>query len=382
MKPSFMLLRSWVVLATALFCASSFLSADPYSRTENMVVDAFNEVIERDPNRREMARYVNWVETEDARYHTLVSQLRKDYHWLLDDAYRTHADRFADNPYVAKQWVKEAFRDILNREPGKLELKNYATVCVDEKLSQRALRVLIYEDYEVGEWDDGDALGGRENWGHGSVDVEEVIREAYLDILNREPDESGLRSYRRLMLDEGWTEARVRHHIANSDEALWEQNSVIVIRAYEDMLGRKPSEREIEAEVKVVIQKRWNEADYRRHIRKSREYQYDRPRKIINEAYLSVMLRDADPSAYSGLRKAIVEQGWDRERVEKHLRESSEYRTKVVPQMVDRAYEEILKRKPDPSGKRFYLSKALQGWTFEDIKQHMMDSEEYREKFL
>lgn len=48
--------------------------------------------------------------------------------------------------------------------------------------------------------------------------------------------------------------------------------------------------------------------------------------------------------------------------------------------MVKLAYEEVLDREPDPAGERFYLARACEGWTFEQIKNHMRQSDEYRSK--
>jgi hypothetical protein len=45
-----------------------------------------------------------------------------------------------------------------------------------------------------------------------------IVREAYRDILRREPDRSGLRQYVNAMLYEGWSEADVRRSLANSRE--------------------------------------------------------------------------------------------------------------------------------------------------------------------
>ena len=46
----------------------------------------------------------------------------------------------------------------------------------------------------------------------------QVVRQAYLDVLRREPDQGGLRQYTNAMLREGWSVADVRRSLANSDE--------------------------------------------------------------------------------------------------------------------------------------------------------------------
>ena len=44
------------------------------------------------------------------------------------------------------------------------------------------------------------------------------LRQAYRDILRREPDASGMRQYVNAMLHEGWSEGDVRRSLANSRE--------------------------------------------------------------------------------------------------------------------------------------------------------------------
>ena len=45
-----------------------------------------------------------------------------------------------------------------------------------------------------------------------------IVRQAYRDILRREPDASGMRQYVNAMLHEGWSEGDVRRSLANSRE--------------------------------------------------------------------------------------------------------------------------------------------------------------------
>lgn len=72
------------------------------------------------------------------------------------------------------------------------------------------------------------------------VDYEKVIARAYEDILLREPDPEGLRYFRGLMIDQGWTEQMVRAHIRKSDEFRGPVINQMIERAYRDLLGRQP----------------------------------------------------------------------------------------------------------------------------------------------
>ena len=55
-----------------------------------------------------------------------------------------------------------------------------------------------------GRRDDQSGFGARGN------QADRIVRRAYQDILNREPDVEGLRVYRSRVIDEGWTEQQVR----------------------------------------------------------------------------------------------------------------------------------------------------------------------------
>jgi hypothetical protein len=60
----------------------------------------------------------------------------------------------------------------------------------------------------------------------------QVVREAYLDVLRREPDAAGLRQYTNAMLREGWSAADVRRSLLNSDEYAQRFGSARYNRAY------------------------------------------------------------------------------------------------------------------------------------------------------
>jgi hypothetical protein len=85
--------------------------------------------------------------------------------------------------------------------------------------------------------------GGRPGY---SGNVDQIVRRAYEDILNRQPDQDGLRSYRSRMIDDGWSEAQVREDLRRSPEYR-EKNAMsqakaeeIVRRAYLNVLKREP----------------------------------------------------------------------------------------------------------------------------------------------
>ena len=54
--------------------------------------------------------------------------------------------------------------------------------------------------------------------GSGQWQAEQMVRQAYRDILQREPDPSGLQSYTDAIVSRGWSDAAVRRSLLNSDE--------------------------------------------------------------------------------------------------------------------------------------------------------------------
>jgi|CXWL01.1.fsa_nt_gi hypothetical protein len=99
-----------------------------------------------------------------------------------------------------------------------------------------------------------------------------VIKRAYLDLLGREPDQSGLRNYRGLIIDQGWTERMVRDHIRRSDEFRQEGADRIIRRAYLDVLGREPDPSGLRHHRQNLLDKEWTEGDVRDALRQSEEF--------------------------------------------------------------------------------------------------------------
>jgi hypothetical protein len=121
--------------------------------------------------------------------------------------------------------------------------------------------------------------GSRPGGGSGrpTADVEQIVRRAYQDILERDPDPVGMRTYRSRMIDDGWTEARVRDDLRKSPE-FREKNTMtaakaqeIVRRAYLAVLQREPDPAS-RGWVDRVMRDRWSQQDVERELRKSPEY--------------------------------------------------------------------------------------------------------------
>jgi hypothetical protein len=159
------------------------------------------------------------------------------------------------------------------------------TVFRDPGLSGRSTR--FSEDQsnlQFQNWNDtiSSLMVRRRGGSSGGGDPDRIIRRAYQDLLDREPDQNGLREYRRRMIDDGWSETQVRDAIRRSPE--YRQRNMmtraraedIVRRAYQSTLGREPDPAAA-SWVTEVIRNRWTQADLERELRKTPEYRNRRP---------------------------------------------------------------------------------------------------------
>src|SRR5262249_36929207 len=101
---------------------------------------------------------------------------------------------------------------------------------------------------------------------------------AYQDLLGRDPDDLGLRTYRSRIIDDGWSEAQVRDAIRNSPE-------------FRERITMTPAKAE----------------------------------EIVRRAYLNILKREPDPAARGYVNK-VLRAHWTQEVVERELRKSAEYR--------------------------------------------------------
>jgi hypothetical protein len=128
----------------------------------------------------------------------------------------------------------------------------------------------------------GSGGGSGSGSGYGRPDADQIVRRAYQDVLEREPDQQGLRTYRSRILDEGWTERQVRDSLRASPEyrekttMTYPKAQEVVRRAYLAVLRREPDAAS-GTYVNKVLRDKWTQADVERELRNSAEYR-NRPR--------------------------------------------------------------------------------------------------------
>ncbi len=100
-----------------------------------------------------------------------------------------------------------------------------------------------------------------------------VVRRAYLDILGREPDASGLKNYVGILQDRGWSPERLRQELRKSDE----YRKIVVPRevstAYREVLKREPDPSGLQFYTGRMINADWTVTRVRDALRRSPEYQ-------------------------------------------------------------------------------------------------------------
>jgi hypothetical protein len=104
------------------------------------------------------------------------------------------------------------------------------------------------------------------------VNPDAVVRRAYEDLFGRAPDTEGLRYHRGLVIDQGWTEAMLRDHLKRSEEYRGPGIDRIINRAYEDLFRRPPDPSGLRTYRRLLLEEEWTEQQLRDHLRRSDEY--------------------------------------------------------------------------------------------------------------
>jgi hypothetical protein len=222
--------------------------------------------------------------------------------------------------------IRRVFRDVLNREPTASELRRYRGRMEEDGWSEEDIRnnLRSRSDYR------------RSSGGH-DFDVDLVVRRAYEDILNRQPDREGLREYRSAMVDRGWTEQDVREDLRKSPEYAQQREQSadrIIRRAYQETLGRQPDPAGLASYRDHILNRGWDADDVREALLKSPEYRQrnemtrEKAEDIVRRAYRAVLKRDADAAGMEGYVEHVLRDHWTQAQVEAELRKSPEFRNR------------------------------------------------------
>lgn len=156
-------------------------------------------------------------------------------------------------------------------------------------------------------------------------DAERAVRAAYHDILGREPDDAGLREYRDRLMDRGWSEDQLRDNLRRSAEFRNRDLNAVVRKIYREVLGRDPDPSGLATYVRR-LEGGMSEAELRADLKRSGEKAALDARNAVIRAYREVLRREPDPSGLETYTKLILERGWDENRVRETLRNSDEFK--------------------------------------------------------
>ena len=141
--------------------------------------------------------------------------------------------------------------------------------------------------------------------------AERIVRQAYRDILRREPDASGLAQYTRSMLYDNWTEADVRRSLLSSQEYAQRSSGYGTYGQY-GSYGR------------------YDNRDLRRSSSRYGTGVYNgQAAAMVRQAYLSTLGREPDAVGLREYTARVVRDGWSQRDIVRALRSSDEYRYRV-----------------------------------------------------
>ena len=150
--------------------------------------------------------------------------------------------------------------------------------------------------------------------------AEQMVRQAYRDVLRREPDASGLQQYTNNVLYQGWSEADVRRSLLNSTEYAERTGSTRYGRAgngYPSSGGYYG-----------------NNGYYRSNGYGNNGYaygngSYGQATSMVRRAYRSVLGREPDEAGLRAYTDKVVREGWSERDLVNALRSSDEYRSRI-----------------------------------------------------
>jgi hypothetical protein len=105
-------------------------------------------------------------------------------------------------------------------------------------------------------------------------DPDKVIKPAFQDLLGRQPNAGELAEFRGRFIDGKWNEKMLRDYLRSDDRYRSESANSIIRRAYLDVLGREPDASAFNSYRKKLLDKNWTENDVKDDLRKSAEYRH------------------------------------------------------------------------------------------------------------
>jgi hypothetical protein len=122
-----------------------------------------------------------------------------------------------------------------------------------------------------GAWS-GNRPGGQRPPPRSMEEPEVVIKRLVKEVLGREATDADIRVYRRRIIDDNWNADMIRADLQRSREYRLKGADVIIRRAYQDLLNRDPDPQGLEHYRSMIIDEGWTERRLRDAIRSGQEY--------------------------------------------------------------------------------------------------------------
>ena len=221
--------------------ANMYSASDEVRRLspERVVEEAYREILGRSPGSKELRRGVQRLRYESWTPGRIRGEL------LNSDEYK---EREADH------LIDDAYHDLLDRRPDPDERRHYRREIIRNGFTEEDVRREIRKTQEF--------RVTRPN---------AIITAAFMEVLGRKPDLAGCEPFRKLILENGWTKDEFAAHVRKSPEYR-SRVTELVTAAYREVLEREPDPSGLETYRKAMLERGWSEHDVRDHLRRSDEY--------------------------------------------------------------------------------------------------------------
>lgn len=158
--------------------------------------------------------------------------------------------------------------------------------------------------------------------------AEAIVDRAYREVLDRPADPEGLRRYRDRIMFEGWSQRQMIEQLQRSDEARAINPDVAITRMYREILKRDPDQNGL-AHYRAKWRQGWTQGQIRADLLRSREGQGNQIRDVITRAYRDILGRDPDPAGYANYERLMRERGYTERDIRQALMNGEEYRQRM-----------------------------------------------------
>ena len=207
---------------------------------------------------------------------------------------------------------------------------------------------------------------------------ERVIITAFEDLLGREPTRRELREWRSR--SEGMTIEDLEYEIRRTREFRNLTPEKIITDAFRDLLDRDPDAEGMRHYRRRMIERGWTAGDVRDAIRASDEYRIHEADVIIDRAFDDLLERPPTTAERDEYRRRLLKDGTE-DGIRRNIKKTEEYKYTIPRAKITKAYQEILGREPDPQGLENYRKRMINdGWSIERVRQTLRKSPEYKNK--